>query len=362
MHKWREISGKNFVVGFVDAVLRGFGQVMFQNSPITGLFFVVGLFVGGWELGVYALLACVVSTGTAYWLGVPVRSNWIRALWLQRRAGRRGPGVLPGRYLDPRAVYSSRCVCRVHRSRIGNLLGTWQIPALTGPFVVTIWLFALGIYGFSQVEPGANSQAPALPALMESGRASLDFSDFYEGLFKGVSEVFFQNSIWVGVIFLIGIFFSSQIDTAMAVLGSLIGLAAGWFLGADQGSLALGLMGYNGVLTMIALAGLFYELNASSIIVAAIAVIVSVVVSIALTAFVAPYGGHIYTAPFVLTTYGFIAARPFLHRLKAVPPSDAATPEGGINLYRRVHWWSDRSKSDPWHPHLNIGGNRTRLL
>ncbi len=93
-------------------------------------------------------------------------------------------------------------------------------------------------------------------------------------------------------------------------------------------------MSYNGVLTMIALAGLFYAFDINSVIVAAIAVVVSVVVAIALTAFAAPMAGHIYTAPFVLTTYGFIAAKPFLHRVKAVAPADASTPEGRINLYR----------------------------
>ncbi len=345
MDRWETAAGANPVVRFVDAVLRGFGQVMFQNSPITGLFFLVGLFVGGWQFGTYALLACVVSTGTANWLGVPQGAIG---------AGLYGynavlVGVALVFYLDdnwtfiPYVVLGAFAAC-IASAAIGNLLGTWQIPALTGPFVVTIWIFALGMYGLSQVEGGANSQAPALPTLMEGGRANLGFSDFYEGLFKGVSEVFFQNSIWVGIIFLLGIFCSSQIDTAMAILGSAIGLAAGWFLGADQSSLAMGLMGYNGVLTMIALAGLFYELDVSSIIVAAIAVIVSVVVAIALTAFAAPYGGHIYTAPFVLTTYGFIAAKPFLHRLKAVPPADATTPEGEINLYRRVHWWAERKK------------------
>ncbi|MEZ4506397.1 MAG: urea transporter [Thermomicrobiales bacterium] len=343
MERWESVASANPILRFVDAVLRGFGQVMFQNSPITGLFFLAGLFVGGWEFGFYALFACVASTGTAYWLGVPQDAIG---------AGLYGyNGVLVGValafYLDdswmlvPYVLLGAFAAC-IASAAIGNLLGTWQIPALTGPFVVTIWLFALGIYGFSQVEAGPNSQAPALPTLMESGRASLNFTNFYEGLFKGVSEVFFQNSIWVGIIFLIGIFLSSQIDTAMALLGSLIGLSAGWFLGVDQNSLALGLMGYNGVLTMIALAGLFYELDASSIIVAAIAVIVSVVVAIALTAFTAPYGAHIYTALFVLTTYGFIAAKPFLHRLRAVAPADASTPEGEINLYRRVHWWAKK--------------------
>ncbi len=345
MQRWESAAASNPILTFLDSMLRGFGQVMFQNSPITGLFFLIGLFVGGFEFGAYALLACAVSTATAYWLGVPHDSIG---------AGLYGynavlVGVALAFYLDdtwmlvPYTVLGAAAAC-IASAALGNILGTWQIPALTGPFVVTIWLFALGIYGFSQIEGSANSQAPALPALMEGGRASLRFTNIYEGLFKGVSEVFFQNSIWVGIIFLIGIFLSSQIDAALAIAGSVIGLAAGWFLGVDQNSLSLGLMGYNGVLTMIALAGLFYALDFNSIIVAAIAVVVTVVVSIALTTLAAPYGGHIYTAPFVLTTYGLIAAKPFLHRLKAVAPADSATPEGSINLYRRIHWWDKRGQ------------------
>ena len=343
MHRWQAVTSNNAPLRFVDDLLRGFGQVMFQNSPLTGVLFLIGLFVGGWAMGAYALLACVISTATAYWLGVP--RDAIGAGLYGYNAVLVGVALVfyfdDNWMLVPYTILGAFAAC-IASAAIGNLLGAWQIPALTGPFVVTIWLFALGIYGFSQVEAGTGSQSPALPVLMQGDRASLDFEDVYEGLFKGVSEVFFQNSVWVGVIFLIGILLSSEIDFAMALIGSAVGLAAGWFLGVDANSLTLGLMGYNGVLTMIALAGLFYHLDINSIIVAVIAVIVSVVVCVALTAVTAPYGGHIYTAPFVLTTYGFIAAKPFLHRLKAVAPADAATPEASINLYRPVHWWEER--------------------
>jgi urea transporter len=350
MHKWREISGNNFVVGFVNDVLRGFGQVFFQNSPISGALFLIGLFVGGWAMGGYALLAVAISTLTAYWLGIS-RSAVSAGLFGYNAAL---VGVALNFYLADNSllpvyvIFGGFASCIV-AAAVGNLLAQWGVPALTGPFVVTIWIFALGIYGFTQVEPSANSQAPALPTLATGGRASLGFEDVYTGIFKGVSEVYFQNSIVIGVIFLLGILASSHIDFFMALAGSIIGLGAGWVLGVDENSLALGLMGYNGVLTMIALGGLFYLLDVNSLILAALAVIASVIVSIALTTMVTPYGGHIYTAPFVLTTYGFIAAGASLKRLQLVPPSQATTPEGNINLYRDYHWWERLSEphSDP---------------
>lgn len=340
MQRWQELSQRSFVFGFVNDVLRGFGQVFFQNSPISGALFLIGLFVGGWAMGGYALLAVVVSTLTAYWLGI-ARSA-ISAGLFGYNAALVGVGL--AFYLDDNSmlplyvIFGGLAACIVSAA-VGNLLSQWGIPALTGPFVVTIWIFALGIYGFGEIGPSANSQAPALPTLASGGRPSLSFEQVYNGIFKGVSEVYFQNSIWIGVIFLLGILASSHIDFFMALAGSIIGLAAGWFLGVDQNSLTLGLMGYNGVLTMIALGGLFYLLDVNSLVLAALAVIASVIVSIALTAVIAPYGGHLYTAPFVLTTYGFIAAGASLKRLKLVPPAKATTPEGNINLYRDYHWW-----------------------
>jgi urea transporter len=44
----------NSVARFTDETLRGVGQVMLQNHPVTGL--LLGIFVNGWVFGLYALL------------------------------------------------------------------------------------------------------------------------------------------------------------------------------------------------------------------------------------------------------------------------------------------------------------------
>lgn len=338
---WKHAAARGQVVGFIDTLLRGFGQVMFQNSPITGLCFLIGLCLGGWQFGIYGLVGTAASTLAARWIGVPDPAV---------RAGLYGyngtlVGVALAFYLAensllPVYVVFGGVVSAIVAGAVGNVLATWQTPALTAPFVVTTWFFALGIYGLGQLEAGANSGVPALPVVTSGARANLDLGNIRDGLFHGVSQVFFQESVAVAVIFLLGILASSRIDFVMAIVGSAVGLLAGWALGVDANSLTLGLMGYNAVLTLIALGGLFYILDRVSFCLALIAGATSVVVTVALSAFVAPYGGHVYTAPFVVTTWLFIAAKPFLHRVRAVPPADATTPEGNLNLYRVTgHWW-----------------------
>lgn len=346
LQRWQQAAAGNVVLGFVDALLRGIGQVMLQNSPLTGLIFLIGLFVGGWQFGVYGLLGTAASTLAARWLGVP--DSAVQAGLYGYNGTLVGVALvfyLTDNLLLPVYVLLGGIVATVAAAAIGNFMFTWKVPALTGPFVVTTWFFALGIYGMSEVGAGVNSSPPALPALASGGRAVLGAGAIVDGFFKGVSEVFFQNSVLVGGLFLLGLFVSSRIDCLMGAVGSAVGLAAGWALGVDADSLALGLMGYNAVLTMIALAGLFYILERPSIVLAVIACITSVIVTIALSAAVAPYGGHVYTAPFVITAWIFIAAKPFLHRVRAVPPQDATTPEGNLNLYRVTgHWWERRSE------------------
>ena len=72
---WRRAAASHTLVGFVDEILRGCGQVMFQNSPITGLCFLIGLFVGGWQFGAYGLLGTAASSLAARWIGVPSSSG-----------------------------------------------------------------------------------------------------------------------------------------------------------------------------------------------------------------------------------------------------------------------------------------------
>jgi Urea transporter len=42
---WARLTQTNPAVASIDALLRGTGQVMFQNHPLTGLLFLVGIFV-----------------------------------------------------------------------------------------------------------------------------------------------------------------------------------------------------------------------------------------------------------------------------------------------------------------------------
>ena len=48
---WDKQADNNAIVRFIDMNLRGAGQVMFQNNPLTGLLFLGGIFWGAYAAG-----------------------------------------------------------------------------------------------------------------------------------------------------------------------------------------------------------------------------------------------------------------------------------------------------------------------
>lgn len=66
-------EGKNAIerlLLLIDSLLRGIGQVMFQNNSYTGIIFLCGIFYNSVLFGFAALFGTFFSTITAYLLRV----------------------------------------------------------------------------------------------------------------------------------------------------------------------------------------------------------------------------------------------------------------------------------------------------
>jgi urea transporter len=62
-------------VAMIDILLRGVGQVMFQNNPITGLLFLADICINSSRYGLPALVGLLVATLAAYLLVSRLRSH-----------------------------------------------------------------------------------------------------------------------------------------------------------------------------------------------------------------------------------------------------------------------------------------------
>lgn len=319
---WERWSQENPLVSFLDTILRGCGQVMFQNNPLTGLLFLIGIFVNSALLGLAGLIGLVVSTLTAIIL---------RADHSLVRAGLFGfNGILTGIGLAFFLQWNGTLVVYIILAAIVsaiimmgfiNLMGGRDIPALTAPFVVSAWLFLFGVFLFRHLQPATMIQ-PALlnpnaaiqtelrplPTMLTG--AGITPLNLLEAFFRGIGEVFFQDNLATGVIFLIAILVNSRISALFAALGSLVGMLTALFLCGGNGYWVFhGLYGFNAVLTAIALGGLFYVLTWQSAIYALIGAMVSTIIMASISVFLSPLGMPALTAPFVISAWLFILPR-----------------------------------------------------
>lgn len=312
--------------GFKEAVrtyLRGAGQVMFQESSWTGLFFLAGIFWGSYASGLPqvawgAVVGMLASTVAGYFLAQKP-SDGAKGLW-----GFNGVLVgcaFPTFLSDTPLMWVALIFCAMLstwiRRSFNNVMSPWKVNSLTFPFVFLTWLFLLAARYMTSIAPDALSQ----PELTESFHGSLDlgFTSLLVYWLKGISQVFLVNNWVTGLLFLIGLAIHNRYAAIWAAVGSAIALLIAVSYGAPAEDISAGLFGFSPVLTAIAIGCTFYKPGVRSAIWAVFAIAATVFIQAGMDALMMPYGLPTLTGPFCITTWLFLLP---LYNLSNTPKVD----------------------------------------
>jgi urea transporter len=313
--EWERRCSGSRALRFVDLNLRGIGQVMFQNNPLSGLLFFIGIGWGSYAAGmpqvaIGGLLAVVVATLTAQWLRVDAADLG---------AGLYGynaylVGLALGTFLAVSPLWWAYvalggAVSVVATLGTANVFKTWGVAALTAPFVLTAWLFLLSTYAFSAVEGGGLPMTAGITALDPVAADPLAFGDFIAGILKSITQVFLKASILAALLLLAGLAVNSLAAAAFALGGAIVAVVTAHLLGAESDVVTTGLMGFSPVLTAVALGAVFYQPGARVAVYALVGTVFTVIVQGAMNVALTPFGIPTLTAPFVLASWLFLLPR-----------------------------------------------------
>ena len=142
---------------FVDVNLRGIGQVMFQDNPLSGLLFFVAIGWGSYAAGVpqvgdrRASSPCWLATLMAQWLRVETAHAGMPASTASRRtwSGSRSPTFMRASPTLWVYVVLGGAVSVVVTLGITNVFKTWGVARSPLPFVLITWLLLLATNAFS---------------------------------------------------------------------------------------------------------------------------------------------------------------------------------------------------------------------
>ncbi|WP_432847485.1 urea transporter [Amycolatopsis sp. CA-161197] len=358
---WRWINGtmpevderalKVPVVGFVEYCLRGIGQVVFMNSPITGAFILLAAWLQQPWLGFGATVGVVASTLAALALGFDRDAI---------HAGLYGfNGVLTGLGL---ALFLAPewdgivILWMILLSAVSSILmaalaaafgGSWGVPPFTLAFNITTLLFLITALHITRGRL-SDAIAPAAPQVNGPGvRTSLrasadavgntDVVAVINAIFRGIGQLFFCNSLLAGVLIIVGIAFCSRIAALFALVGSAVGMLTGMALGADGVLIYNGLWGFNSFDAALAIAGVFYVLTWRSAILGVLCAIFTALLFGAIGSIFVPWGLPALTLPFCFGTLTFVLLKNTSKFFEWVPPAEVVTPEEHVRRSHREH-------------------------
>lgn len=296
------------VAGFLDCVLRGVGQVMFQNNSYAGLLFIIGIGYNSLLFAVAVLVGTAVSTLTAIALGA--NRALVRCGMFGFNGGLVGIALLY--FLQPVpltwacVILAAACSTIVMAAML-SAFDAWKMPVLTAPFVFTSLCFFLATARFGRLESTGQLPTAGLPRAA-AVEGVVTASTVGEGLFSGIGQVFFQGNVVTGLLFAAGLLVASRMAFAAALAGSLAGLLVAWGMGAAESAIRAGAFGFNSVLVAIALASVFLAPGRTSLAYALLAAVATPFVVAAATAALEPLGMPALTLPFIVVTWAFLFA------------------------------------------------------
>lgn len=303
-------STEGNVPDFVRVLLRGTGQVMFQNNAWTGLLFLIGIFVGAYHEGLGtvawgALLGLTVSTVTGYLLGFPDKDG-VQGLWGFNGVlvGCAFPTFLGSSVWMWLALVLCAALTTWVRTGFNRVMAPWKVNSLTFPFVFCTWMFLLAARAMHAL-PDTHMSVPELPAAFAS-LSDVRFGQPIVWWLKGVAQVFLIDSWITGLLFLVGLAIASRWAALWAAIGSAVGLLTAIVMQASGTDIAHGLYGFSPVLTAIALATVFHKPGVRSAVWAILGILVTVFVQAGMDVMMAPVGIATLTAPFCITTWLFL--------------------------------------------------------
>jgi urea transporter len=282
-------------------VFRGIGQIMFQESALTGALFTLGIALSSPLMAGGLVVGAAIGTAVAWVLKFD-RSELNAGIYGFNSAL---VGIASLFFFLPGPVTIGLMVAGCVVAALVTYAARRNVPfpTYTAPFVVTTWaVFFLG---------KAMGAVPVTeyPLLLPN----LQTSPAVEATAHGIGQVMLQASVWTGLLFLIGIAVNDSRHAAWVLAGSVIGmLLASYHVDAAERAIdpeklverdmfeniRLGLYGYNATLAAVAL----YLWRRSLI-----PPLLGILLSVPITEFMPRLGVPALTAPFVLATWIVLA-------------------------------------------------------
>lgn len=296
----------------MTVALKSISQVILLENSITGLIILIAITIANYKLGIITLLSAIIGVLVAHATGGD--KNIIAqglfgynsvltglALFLYLTGNMRWIVALVG------AAFAT-----IFTAAMMNFFKNQDIPVLTFPYIVLTWFVILASYHLEVF----TITSSLVPQDLSHWQLEIKGPVYVTGgLIAGIGEIYFQDKLLPSILITLAIFWANKKIGIYAVIGATVSWITAYALGGAHNVINLGLYGYNGVLTIIAVSSVFDADRPFALIWGIASAIITVPITAAVSTWLLPYGLPALTMPFVLVTWIFVGARRILTKL-----------------------------------------------
>ncbi len=193
-------------------------------------------------------------------------------------------------------------------------LGKRGLPMLSIPFLLGLWIIILGVDNFSALELKQKeilSLARYFPELFTGVTdfiGELPFANVIYLYFRSLGAIFFQFNDLAGLLTAIAILIYSRIGFLLSIFGFLIGYTFYYYLEGDFSQLIYSYIGFNFILTAIALGGFFVIPSRKSFLLLLLTIPIIAILISALHTLFTQFGLPLFSLPFNIVVLLFLSA------------------------------------------------------
>ncbi|XP_043793927.1 urea transporter 1-like isoform X2 [Apis laboriosa] len=313
------------VVRLFDFLLRGFGQVVFSNNPISGLLIIISL--GATSPGTLLFAASTGFLGLLLSMLLQDPQEHIAnglTVFNPLLVGAVSYALIPRIY----GPFDSLCILLILLGTIFSVYMTRsmrdnKIPAMAWPFNLAEFALLLVLYakhnGFDTAEKlqlmrmdNATSDATTSNVSFIGENATgvhVDWGMIFHGVIVSASQIVAVENAITGCVVYLAILLFSPKAASFAFLGAFIGSLMALILGAPINEIYIGFWGFNTLLTGISLGGFFYTFNGQMVAATIVAIIYTVILQYSILFLFKNLKLPILSLPFILVTSLFLKLR-----------------------------------------------------
>jgi len=316
---------------FYTGILNSYSQVFFSTSPLLAWIILIVTFLDI-ITGLSGLFSILVTNGIAWVMGF--NRNKIRNGYYGFNSLLVGLGLGIFFQLTPEfmLILAAAAIFTLFLTlMLEGVIGKYYLPYLSIPFILSAWTVVLATRGYSSLFISERGIYFINDMYVLGGMTmvriyewfnALEFPESLEIYFRSIGAIFFQYNLLPGILLAIGLLIYSRIAFILSLVGFYAAFAFYKIVGADPATLNYTYIGFNFILTAIAVGGYFVIPSRYSFLwVILLTPIIAIILNATTTLF-SLFQLSIYSLPFnivvLLFLYGLKFREKYYHRPELV--------------------------------------------